>query len=53
MIHQLNTLPYRALRWLLEMDRPVPVRTDEQLAAEVERHYKWNFAVNLLDGASF
>jgi len=53
MMHQLNTLLYRALRWLLEMDRPVPQRTDERLAAEVERHYKWNFAVNLLDGASF
>jgi len=53
MMPQLNMTLSRALRWLLEMDRPVPVRTDEQLAAEVERHYKWNFAVNLLDGASF
>ena len=53
MMHQLNTLLYRALRRLLEMDRPVPPRSDEQLAAEVERHYKWNFAVNLLDGACF
>lgn len=47
------TLPYRALRWLLQMDWPAPPRTDEELAAEVERHYKWNFAANLLDGASF
>jgi MFS family permease len=46
-------LPYRALRWLLRMDQPVPLRTDKELAAEVERHYKWNYAVNLLDGASF
>ena len=53
MMHQLNSILYRTLRRLLEMDRPVPPRTDEQLAAEVERHYKWNFAVNLLDGASF
>jgi len=49
----LAALPYRALRWLLQMDQPVPSRTDEELAAQVERHYKWNYTVNLLDGASF
>jgi MFS family permease len=38
---------------LLQTDRPVPARTDEALAAEVERNYHWNFAVNLLDGATF
>jgi len=43
----------RALRWLLELDRPVPVRTKAEIAAEVERNYRWNFGVNLLDGAFF
>jgi len=52
-MRRLAALPYRALRWLLRMDEPVPWRTDEELAAQVERHYKWNFAANLLDGASF
>ncbi len=39
--------------WLLQTDRPAPSRSDEEIAAEVERNYHWNFAVNLLDGASF
>lgn len=43
----------RALGWLLQTDRPVPTRSDGELAAEVERNYRWNFAVNLLDGTSF
>jgi len=41
------------LRWLLELDRPVPVRTAAELATEVQRNYRWNFAANLLDGALF
>jgi MFS family permease len=41
------------LAWLLELNRPVPERTDEEIEAEVERNYSWNFAVNLLDGAFF
>lgn len=52
-MQSLAVLPYLALRWLLRMDQPVPSRTDQELAIEVERHYKWNYAVNLLDGASF
>jgi len=47
-----NTLS-RLLRWLLRVDLPVPVRAEHELAAEAERNYKWNFAVNLLDGANF
>jgi len=39
--------------WLLELERPVPSRTDAEIAAEVERNYTWNFAVNLLDGVWF
>lgn len=42
-----------ALAWLLELDRPVPVRTEGEIAAEVERNYSWNFIVNLLDGVIF
>ena len=38
---------------LLQADRPVPPRTDDEIAAEVERNYRWNFTVNLLDGATF
>ncbi len=41
------------LRRLLQLDQPAPVRTNNDLAAEVERNYRWNFTVNLLDGASF
>lgn len=41
------------LRWLLQVDRPVPERSDEEIAAEVDRNYRWNFTVNLLDGATF
>ncbi len=41
------------LRRLLHLDRPVPDQTPESFAAEVERHYRWNFVVNLLDGATF
>jgi MFS family permease len=37
----------------LQTDRPVVPRGDDEIAAEVERNYRWNFAVNLLDGAAF
>ena len=41
------------IRWLLRTDLPAPARTDDEIAAEVERNYRWNFTVNLLDTASF
>lgn len=41
------------LRRLLQLDRPVPEATDEEVSAAAERNYRWNFTVNLLDGASF
>lgn len=44
---------YPFLRWLLRVDLPVPEKTDEEVTAEMHRNYRWNFAVNLLDGASF
>ncbi len=43
----------RFLIRLLELDRPVPERSDDEIAAEVERDYRWNFAVNFLDMAFF
>ena len=41
------------LTWLLELNRPVPQRTEDEIFTEVERNYSWNFAVNLLDGTPF
>lgn len=38
---------------LLQTNRPVPSRSDEEIAAETERNYRWNFAVNLIEGATF
>lgn len=46
MIHRLNA-------WLLELNRPVPDHSDAELAALVERDYRWNFGVNLVDGLAF
>ena len=43
----------RLLRWLLQLDRPVPFRSEAEIAAEVQANYRWNYTVNMLDGASF
>lgn len=43
----------QAMRWLLRADQPVPARSDEEISAEVEQNYRWNFTVNLLDGSTF
>lgn len=40
-------------RWMLQADKPAPDRTDAEISAEAEQNYRWNFTVNLLDGASF
>ena len=42
-----------AWRRLLQLDQPVPARSDAEIAAEAERNYPWNFTVNLLDGVAF
>ena len=42
-----------ALAWLLELHKPVPERTEAEIAAEVERNYRWNFVFNLGDGVFF
>src|SRR5262245_38349506 len=41
------------LRRLLQLDRPVPLRTDSEVASEVEQNYRWNFTVNFMDGFIF
>ena len=41
------------LRKLLQVDKPAPERTEAELNVEVERNYRWNFSVNLLDGTTF
>ncbi|MBV7327145.1 MFS transporter [Chloroflexi bacterium TSY] len=43
----------RAIRWLLQLDRPVPERTEEELTAEMYANYRWNFTANLLDASFF
>jgi MFS family permease len=43
----------RTLAWLLELHRPVPQRTEPEISAEVDRNYRWNFTVNLLEAAAF
>ncbi len=42
-----------ALRRLLQVDQPVRPRSDDEIVAEVERNYRWNFSVNLIEGTSF
>lgn len=44
---------YGWLRWLLEADKPVPALNEAELEAEAQQNYRWNFAVNMLDGAWF
>jgi MFS family permease len=43
----------RAIVVLLQVDRPVPVRSEDEIAAEVERNYRWNFTVNVLDNTCY
>ncbi|MEA3309325.1 MAG: MFS transporter [Chloroflexota bacterium] len=44
---------WQPLRWLLQLDQPVPVRSEAEIEAAVRRNYRWNFWVNLLDGSAF
>lgn len=39
-------------RWL-QLDEPVVERSEAELTTEMQRNYRWNFTVNLLDGAFF
>jgi MFS family permease len=42
-----------ALRRLLQLDQPILPRSESEIAAEVERNYRWNFTFNMLDGVTF
>jgi MFS family permease len=42
-----------AMRRLLQLDVPVYERSEAELHAEMYENYRWNFAVNLGDGALF
>lgn len=53
MILNSGSLVRTAWRRLLQLDQPAIPRSDSDIAAEVERNYSWNFAVNLLDGTIF
>ena len=41
------------LRRLLLLDKPVPEQTAEEIDAERDKNYRWNYSVNLVDGAAF
>jgi MFS family permease len=41
------------LRQMLQLDKPVPRRSPTEIDEEAERNYRWNFAVNLSDVATF
>jgi MFS family permease len=59
MLLWLSTRFNHTWRWLLRLDLPALPRSEEEIAAEMTRNYRWNFAVNLSDvtvfwfGASF
>jgi MFS family permease len=38
---------------LLQLDRVVEPRSDDEIAQEVEQNYRWNLTANLLDGTAF
>ncbi len=44
---------WRMLRWLLQLDQPIPARSKAEVKAEAQRNFRWNFWVNLLDGTAF
>ncbi len=41
------------LRRMLQVDLPASERSDEDVEAEALQNYRWNFGVNLVDGALF
>jgi MFS family permease len=43
----------RTAATLLQLDRAAEPRSDEEIAHEVQRNYRWNLTANLLDGAAF
>ncbi len=51
--HRMSSRLRRLLTAFLGADQAVPVRSEEEVAAEIERNYRWNFVVNLVDGTLF
>ena len=45
--------PKRLLRWALRLDRPVPEYSEAERVEFVERNFRWNAFVNLMDGALY
>jgi len=41
------------IRLMLELDKPISPMSDAEMENEVRTHYRWNFNVNLIDGAAF
>ncbi len=48
-----RSLTRRAMGRLLQLEQPVAPRSEAEFVADVHRHYRWNFAVNLLDVVNF
>ena len=41
------------IRLMLELDKPIAPISDAELEQEARTNYRWNFTVNLIDGAAF
>ena len=50
--HPANPLK-AVLWWIMQRGGSHPVLSDSETAAQLERDYRWNFTVNLLDGGFF
>ncbi|RME85222.1 MAG: MFS transporter [Caldilineae bacterium] len=53
MLATANRWTRQVLRQLLRADVPVPAYDEAEVAAYQERHYRWNFLINFLDGTFF
>lgn len=53
MTTQLQARDQSVVRRWLQLDEPTVERSEAELTAEMQRNYRWNFTVNLLDGAFF
>ena len=45
--------PRKVWTALVQADQQIPPRTEQEIAAEVEGNYRWNFTTNFLDGVAF
>ena len=49
----MNNWMRQILRWLVGAGKSVPERSAQEIREEVNRNFRWNVAVNFLDGAFF